>query len=275
MQNLARPMVIGDYEIVRRIDAIDRDLCVARKPGSDEQDELVLASFDVSDDQVEELAGEVTRCQKLKHPAIVQVVDRFAHEGQQVLVFDALEGVSLLRIQRHLETQSEQLSDRAIMYLGKELSDALDEAHSGAGLAGVTLPITHRQLGPHQVFVTWDGDVKIFGLGLSTLFPPPVGESPAPPWVDAFVAPEVRGGVPLTPRANAYSAAALLWSLLAGKLPPADGTAPQRLRTLRPDLPLVLCSALGRALVFVAYPAGRGGVLRLRGVPGRYHVSAS
>ncbi|RLB49908.1 MAG: hypothetical protein DRI90_24165, partial [Deltaproteobacteria bacterium] len=251
MQSLARPLTIGDYEIVRRIDSVDLDLSVARKAGPDNEAQLVLAAFDVADDQVEVLTDGVARCQKLKHPAVVQVVDHFAHEEQQVLVFDALEGVSLLRIQRLLEKRGEQLSDRAIVHLGKELAGALDEAHSGAGVADVTPPTIHGQLGPHQVFVTWDGDVRIFGLGLSALFPPPVGESSPPSRVDAFMAPEVRDGVPLTPRANAYSVAAVLWSLLSGKLPPADGTAPRRLRAVRPDLPLLLCSGLGRALEVV------------------------
>ncbi|MBW2458051.1 MAG: protein kinase [Deltaproteobacteria bacterium] len=246
MQSLAHPMALGDYEVVRRVDSSDQGFYLAHRPGAGEK-KVVLAAFDLTDDQVEQLTEELARCQELSHPAIIQAVDRFEDGGQQVLVFESFEGLSLLGLQRQLAAQEEQLPDRAIMHLGKELADALDQAHSRPGQASADPPIVHGQLGPHQVFVTWDGEVKLFGFGLSVLFPAPDTDEGRSPWVAPCLAPEVRDGGPLTAQANAYAAAAILWSLFVGKLPPADG-APQRIRTLRADLPLLLCSGLGRAL---------------------------
>src|SRR5690606_23476525 len=120
------------------------------------------------------------------------------------------------RLMRCLDDEGERLADRALFHVGHTLLSALAEAHAAEGDEGGAL--VHGELGPHQVLVSWQGEVKLLGFGMGPLFEAARGETPA--WLHPFVAPEVRRRRPLTPISNLYSAAAVLWSLLARRAPP-------------------------------------------------------
>jgi len=95
---------------------------------------------------------------------------------------------------------------------------------------------------PDHVILTWDGGVRLLGLGLSSL----IGAAEQPS-VAAFCAPEVRAGEPAGPSADAYALAAILWWLIMGRLPPTDGTVP-RVSGIGREVPLAVGVGLQRAL---------------------------
>src|SRR5690606_23819738 len=88
------------------------------------------------------------------------------------------------------------------------------------------------------------GQVKILGFGLSTVFRRAV----PPAWLAPFTAPEARGprATP-TPRANAFTAGAMLWALLSRRVPQDDDRL-DSLRRLRPDLKAAIAHPIDRAL---------------------------
>jgi len=238
---------IGSYEIVRRLDAPDREIYVTRRVEGNKRREYVVAVFDVPAAYFGELEREIARCRRLRHPAIARVIEVIEHEGNAALVFESVAGASLLRLMRHLQEQGERLADGAILFIAKILMEALGEAHTLSDDRGRIAPIMHGEIGPHQVFISWDGEVKILGFGLSPIFQLAAARTGSPEWAKPFVAPEVRTGGILTPRANAYSAAALVWSLLTRR-PPPDVDALPSLLEVCPDVPAPIASALDRAL---------------------------
>ena len=239
---------IGDYRILDTLEGHGRQAYYARKSGDRGERRYVILLLDLPEGQLDALSAELERCRSVGHPAIAAFVELFDHEGHLAVVLESMAGVSLERLVTLLTEEGNELSDGSCFHLGCQLFEALAAAHVAKDPAGKTTPLVHAQLGTHQLFLGWDGEVKLLGLGLSLAFRlastaevPPAAASP-------YIAPEVRKGGALTVRANVYSAAAMVWSLLARTPPPEDGSRPESLSKLRPDLPSAVSHALDRAL---------------------------
>jgi serine/threonine protein kinase len=206
-----------------------------------------MALFELRAEDSDNLQTELARCIALNHPAVIRVMDVFEHEESLVLVFENVDGVTLQRIMEHLKTSGETLSDRAIFHIGAYVFAALHAAHSAKDAQGRVVPLVHAELAPHQVFVSWSGDVQLLGVGLSTIFRLAAALELQSPAATAFLPPEMFIGGALTVRGNVYSAAAMLWSLLARKQPKA-GARLEPFSELRPDLDPEILAALDSTL---------------------------
>lgn len=239
-------MAEGAYEIESTIEGHGRELFVAKRRG--DQRRYIMALFELRAEDRETLEIEIARCVELTHHAILPVVDFLEHDDGLALVFEQVEGVTLQRVLEHVGVSEEPLSDAAVFYIAANLFGALDAAHTARDREDKVVPLVHAELGPHQIFVSWSGDVQLLGVGLSTLFRLASASQLDAPAAVPFVAPEIHYGGALTVRANVYSAAAIVWSLLARRIPPTDGSTAPRLLDLRPDLDRGVVSALDQAL---------------------------
>src|SRR5262245_46380052 len=119
MAQAAHRSSIGSYEIVRKLDAPDREIYVTRRLEGNKRREYVVALFEVPSAYFGELQREITRCRQLTHPAVAKVVEVLEHDGKAALVFESVAGASLLRLLGHLKEQGERLADGAILYIAK------------------------------------------------------------------------------------------------------------------------------------------------------------
>ena len=239
---------IGAYRVVRSLEGHGREVYAARRPAERGDRHYLLALFDLDESNERELESEVYRCMELDHRAIAAFVEMFVEADRMVLVLEGLQGVPLNRLLDDLQSRGERLDDGAAIHIGVALLGALNCAHTATNESGMTLPLVHAQLGPHQLLAGWDGEVKLLGLGLSTVFRLAAGLEPVPALAEPYLAPEVRRGGALTVRANVHSAAVLVARLLSDRPPPAAGKTWPSLAEARPDLPPKLTTALDVAL---------------------------
>ena len=263
------PQRIGGFRVLRRLaSGATTDVLLARAEGTPGPERVValkvLLQPSRSDPAFESLfAREAAAYARLSHPAIVQLYDFFAADGQLVMVLEYIDGLPLHKLRATLSIGGERLEDSAAIFIGSRIFAALAAAHSASDPeTGEFSPLIHRDINPSNVLVPWDGRVKVSDFGMGKL---------ANAQGDmrmgfvkgtyGYAAPEqVRGGA-VTVRADVYAATIVLWELLTRRKAIQRGSLPEAevrkamanpdfpsLDSLRPDLNAEVREAVRRGL---------------------------
>jgi eukaryotic-like serine/threonine-protein kinase len=105
---------------------------------------------------------------RMNHPNVVQVYEVVEDQGLPVIVMEYLEGQSFAMILRNLHRLEEYPVNLALSVLCKAL-EGLHYAHSLSDFSGRPLKIIHRDVTPHNIMVTYDGQVKLLDFGIAKL----------------------------------------------------------------------------------------------------------
>lgn len=157
----------------------------------------------------ERLRREVLALQRLRHPAVAQVLDAELDGPEAFVVTDLYEGPTLER-----EIDDGGPLDAVDLY---ELADQLAGALEAVHLAGVV----HRDLKPSNVLVTPNGPV-IIDFGIAQALEEPRVALTSPGFVigtPGYLAPELLDGAAPTPESDWWSWAALLAFAATGRSP--------------------------------------------------------
>ena len=193
-----------------------------------------------------ELAGRFRReariAARLQHPGITVVHDVGSDNGQLFIVMELLHGRDLAAIVA--EAPAGLPIDVAVS-LTIQAAEALQVAHAGH--------VVHRDLKPANLFVLDGGQLKICDFGIawavdSTARLTATGQTIGTP---AYMSPEQCRGEQVDKRSDLYSLGCVLYALLTGQPPFAEGqplavmfqhlnTTPAAPLSLRPDVPAEL-----------------------------------
>lgn len=151
---------------------------------------------------------------RLSHPNIVQTYEVGAEGKRHFMVMDYLEGVTLSGILRKkTDTFTLPMHLRVLC----ETLAALDYAHTLTDFDGTPLGIVHRDATPQNVFVTFDGTVKLVDFGIAKALDTSVetraGVLKGKP---AYMAPEQIAG-DVDARADVFSVGVMLWEAIVGR----------------------------------------------------------
>ena len=189
----------------------------------------------------ERFAQEAVAAARLDHPGIVRVYSHGRDAlGRDYLVMELVEGGSL----RERMARTGPLPQTEAVALVRELCQALAHAHARG--------VVHRDLKPHNVLLTPEGQPKLADFGLARDLLAPQGQrltrTAEIMGTPGYMAPEqVEQARTADARADVYGLGAILFALVTGRPPfPGDNVisllnavlhqpAPSP-RTLRPDL---------------------------------------
>jgi serine/threonine protein kinase len=150
---------------------------------------------------------------RLSHPNIVQTYEIGAEGNRHYMVMDYLEGVTLARA---LRKKSEKFTLPMQIRIMCEILQGLDYAHSLKDFDGTPLGIVHRDATPQNVFITFDGTVKLVDFGIAKALDSTVetrtGVLKGKP---AYMAPEQIGG-DVDPRADVFAVGVMVWEAVVG-----------------------------------------------------------
>jgi len=162
---------------------------------------------------------------RLNHPNVVQTFEIVDHvgeasddglEGVCALVMEYLEGQSLNRFRSKLKGDPRALP----FYLAAiiEALNGLDYAHTLADYQGAPLNIVHRDISPHNVLVTYAGEVKLldFGIAKASDASSKPTQSGAVKGKLAYMAPEQARGERVDARADVFACGVMLWEAAVG-----------------------------------------------------------
>ena len=151
---------------------------------------------------------------RLSHPNIVQTYEIGAEGKRNYIVMDYLEGVTLARILRRKDARfTLQMQIRVIC----EALQGLHYAHSLTDFDGTPLGIVHRDATPQNIFVTFDGQVKLVDFGIAKALDSTVEtRSGVLKGKPAYMAPEQISGS-ADSRSDVFTFGVMLWECVAGR----------------------------------------------------------
>ena len=162
---------------------------------------------------------EADALSRLSHPNIVHLFELFEHAGTLMLLLEYVDGDSLgAVISRHV-ARAQLAGPGALPGMNFLRAWSYFEQLLGALATVHALGIVHRDIKPQNVMIRRDGIVKLtdFGIAKHILEAGTLGA--APPGTGAYMSSEQILGEPLDGRSDLYSAAIVLYEMLAGRTP--------------------------------------------------------
>ena len=153
---------------------------------------------------------------RLNHPNVVQT-NEVGNEGRRYFIaMEYLEGQPLNRIVQRLGRENGIPLGAHLRVLCEVLA-GLHHAHELSDFDGTALEVVHRDVTPHNIFVTYAGQVKIVDFGIAkALSQSTATKAGVLKGKVAYMAPEQARGENVDRRADLFSVGVLLWEALAG-----------------------------------------------------------
>ncbi len=155
---------------------------------------------------------------QLRHANICQTFDAGSIDETPFIELEFISGVTLKSYLAQLEREKLPLNPSLAVHIGCELLEALAYAHRHEDpLTGQALHIVHRDVSPHNLMLSYEGEVKLIDFGLAQSSHKE--ENTASDIVlgkVAYMAPEQARGDEVTGAADQYAAAVLISEMLTG-----------------------------------------------------------
>ena len=166
------------------------------------------------------LVDEAHIAMSLNHSNIVQVLDLGEAEGQYVLAMDLVDGWTLDAVLRRARALNTAIPPALALYISAEVCRALAYAHAKTDAEGRPLGIVHRDISPHNVLLSEQGEVKLTDFGIakarnrreSSLGNIIKGKI-------AYMSPEQASGGELDARSDLFSVGTMLYVMICRRYP--------------------------------------------------------
>lgn len=148
----------------------------------------------------------------LLHPNIIRLYDIGSADGTLYYTMEYIPGHPL----GHYLGKNQRLDDHLFAYsVFMQLASALDHAHRNG--------VLHRDVKPNNVLVADDGTVRLFDFGLARLLSDGARDQSMVVGTPFYMAPEMQKTAPVDARADQYALGVVLYRMLTGRVPFADG----------------------------------------------------
>jgi len=155
---------------------------------------------------------------RIQHPNVVHVHELGREEGELYLVMEYLEGETVLNLLRRSKRVGKPLHPALAGHIVAKAAAGLHAAHDLKDESGELVRLVHRDVSPHNIFVTYTGDVKVLDFGIAkhderstnTEAGQLKGKFP-------YMSPEQCLGKDVDRRSDIFSLGIVLFELLTGK----------------------------------------------------------
>ncbi len=167
---------IGPYELLRVLDTGGMGkvyLAKERRRGQGARHVVVKtirSELEHAPEHVAAFQRETRILARLQHPNIVQLYDAGRAGTRLYMVMEYLEGLDVAKMVRLLGASGQRPPLGLVARVGVEAARALHAAHAYTTDSGKLAGLVHRDLSPHNVFVLYDGRVKLLDFGLARAY---------------------------------------------------------------------------------------------------------
>jgi len=175
---------------------------------------LVRGEHATSGDFVARFVREARLAAGLSHANIVQIFEFDQVEGRHFIAMELVRGRDLGRVAERCRELGRRFGVARAVFVAAEVATALAYAHQPGedGAPG----LVHRDVSPHNVLLSWEGEVKLADFGIARAAS---GGLTTPGTLEgklAYVAPEQARGEAVDARADLFALGVVLWELLTG-----------------------------------------------------------
>ena len=154
----------------------------------------------------------------LQHENIVQIYDFGSIEGEYFIAMEYLFGKDLRKLTDKARKTAVPLGLENTLYIVSRICAGLDYSHNLKDLHGEPLNIIHRDINPQNIFLTYEGQVKIidFGIAKAASHNSTTHEGLIKGKL-AYMSPEQATGNTIDHRSDIFSTGIIFYELLAGR----------------------------------------------------------
>ncbi len=256
------PVRIGRYEIIGPLAAGGMaEILLARLAGAHGFERVValkrvLPHLARDESFVRMFIDEARIVSELRHPNVVQVLELGQHDGELFMAMEYLEGEPLSGLLRRMRIRKTSLPRALAAYVVAESAAGLHAAHELKSPDGTSRELVHRDVSPQNIFITYDGQVKVIDFGIAKaadrVTRTQTGQLKGK---QAYMSPEQTHLGPLDRRSDVFSLGVVLWEVSVGRRLFDRGTLLDTLQAIRS------CDVPAPSSLVASYPPGLEGIV--------------
>lgn len=157
---------------------------------------------------------------KLNHANIASTYEVGEHDGTLYIVMEYVPGVTLKQVFDRQIDGLVHLTTPDAIHIAISIASGLAYAQRFTDpITKLVSPVLHCDICPHNVLVSFDGDLKIIDFGVAKV----LGQEASTTQSDSiigkvkYISPERAQNLTVDSRSDVYSAGIILWELLSGK----------------------------------------------------------
>jgi serine/threonine protein kinase len=189
-------------------------------------------------DIVRMFLDEIRLLASIQHANIVHIYDVGSGDAGYFYAMEFLHGQDLRGVTKKLQPDGIPL-DYALFIVSSVLG-GLNHVHERNGPDGQPLRIVHRDISPSNIFVTYEGDVKLLDFGVAKAATQSTQtEVGVLKGKLSYMSPEQCRGEEIDKRSDIFSMGIVLWELITGKrLFPRDTDLKVMMKIVEGEIPL-------------------------------------
>jgi len=155
---------------------------------------------------------------RISHPNVATVFELGKHEDTYWIAMEYLHGEPLREVMRRTEDLGQPMPPEIACRVIADAAEGLHAAHELLGKNGEKLGLVHRDVTPHNLFVTYDGNTKVVDFGIAK-FSSRMANTRAGTLKGklAYMSPEQVAGEPIDRRTDVFALGVVLWELTTGQ----------------------------------------------------------
>ncbi|MBU1742654.1 MAG: serine/threonine protein kinase, partial [Proteobacteria bacterium] len=250
--------VFGEYFLGKRIaTGGTSELFRARRVGLSGFERLlaiktILPHYAEHPEFVTMFINEAKLASRLHHSNIVQILDLGLVEDTYFIAMEYVFGRSLAQLMNVAQDRQVHPSIENVVTLISRVATALDYAHRLTDNHGRPVGLVHRDVSPHNILVSFEGEVKLVDFGIAKATSPAAATRVGVlKGKIAYMSPQQAGGEPVDNRSDIYSLGIVFHELLCRqKLFTGESEMTILQKVVRPDIrpPSVLNQFIPAAL---------------------------
>jgi serine/threonine-protein kinase len=155
---------------------------------------------------------------RISHPNVATVFDLGKHVDTYWIAMEYLHGEPLREVMRRTEELGTAMPPEIACRVIADAAEGLHAAHELLGKSGEKLGLVHRDVTPHNLFVTYDGVTKVVDFGIAK-FSSRMSHTRAGTLKGklAYMSPEQVHGETIDRRTDIFALGVVLWELTTGQ----------------------------------------------------------